>query len=60
MTLKKNPDRPEEQIPENSRDGDKLWSFLLRCWSYEAVGRPTAVQVEDMMKTISREGLSHI
>ncbi|ELU40005.1 protein tyrosine kinase domain-containing protein [Rhizoctonia solani AG-1 IA] len=34
-----------KNIPQNSRDGDKLWSLLTICWSFEPEARPTAVEI---------------
>ncbi|KAG9121785.1 hypothetical protein FRC07_002111, partial [Ceratobasidium sp. 392] len=41
-TRRQIPPRPEEQIPENSRQGDILWSLLKRCWAHEPNDRPSA------------------
>ncbi|KAG8748759.1 hypothetical protein FRC11_011940, partial [Ceratobasidium sp. 423] len=40
--------RPEDEIPTNSRDGDKLWSLFTACWSYKPDERPTATAVGDI------------
>ncbi|CAE6441805.1 unnamed protein product, partial [Rhizoctonia solani] len=53
---KKIPDRPEN-IPPNSRDGDRLWDILRRCWSFDPSGRPNANEVKNEMATIRSENL---
>ncbi|CEL63271.1 Tyrosine-protein kinase JAK1 OS=Homo sapiens GN=JAK1 PE=1 SV=2 [Rhizoctonia solani AG-1 IB] len=45
------PRRPES-IPEGYENGDSLWDLLLRCWSYEPMGRPTSTEVENSMVAI--------
>ncbi|KAJ1301969.1 hypothetical protein OPQ81_000806 [Rhizoctonia solani] len=32
---RKYPERPEDLIPTQSQDGDRLWELLLACWAYE-------------------------
>ncbi|CAE7214384.1 unnamed protein product [Rhizoctonia solani] len=51
------PERPKS-ITSEKEDGNKLWDFLLRCWSLEPKARPGASQVADMMKAIDPSGLS--
>ncbi|KAG8777303.1 hypothetical protein FRC12_000437 [Ceratobasidium sp. 428] len=46
VALKERPERPE-CLPHNSRDGDRLWSLLMKCWSHERVERPNASEVRD-------------
>ncbi|KAF8594766.1 kinase-like protein [Ceratobasidium sp. AG-I] len=52
------PKRPGNYIPENSRDGNTLWSLLTTCWAYEPDARPSADEVGTSMKLITREGLT--
>ncbi|KAF8751207.1 Egl-10, and Pleckstrin (DEP) [Rhizoctonia solani] len=46
-----------KNIPQNSRDGDKLWSLLTICWSFEPEARPTAVEIGAIVRTVTSEGL---
>ncbi|KAG8728311.1 hypothetical protein FRC10_005090, partial [Ceratobasidium sp. 414] len=43
------PKRPLEHIPQGSPAGDKLWSLLEKCWTYEPEQRPTAAQVVNVV-----------
>ncbi|CAE6467472.1 unnamed protein product, partial [Rhizoctonia solani] len=53
--------RPEGVILINSQDGDKLWNLLTTCWSFEPEKRPNAVDVGEIMRTITPGGLkAHI
>ncbi|KAG8716609.1 hypothetical protein FRC09_015502, partial [Ceratobasidium sp. 395] len=55
------PERPETYIPTSSQDGDRLWSILISCWSYEPALRPPVASVHEKIKTITRAGLiSHV
>ncbi|KAF8599205.1 kinase-like protein [Ceratobasidium sp. AG-I] len=54
------PLRPEDSIPSNSKDGDKLWSLLTSCWVCHAEYRPIADDVRDTMKTITQAGLQAV
>ncbi|CAE6472582.1 unnamed protein product [Rhizoctonia solani] len=45
--------RPRQEIPMHSLDGDKLWKLLNSCWSYKPGLRPTAIEVGDVMRTIT-------
>ena len=45
----KTPERPETYIPHQSRDGDSLWSLLIKCWAYEPDDRPSASEVQIWM-----------
>ncbi|KAL5633723.1 hypothetical protein ACGC1H_005811 [Rhizoctonia solani] len=45
--------RPRQEIPMHSLDGNKLWKLLTECWSYKPDLRPTAIEVGDIMRTIS-------
>ncbi|CAE6455758.1 unnamed protein product [Rhizoctonia solani] len=49
--------RPVDETPANSRDGDKLWNLLVSCWSFESNARPTALEVGDIVRNITPEGL---
>ncbi|CUA71091.1 Tyrosine-protein kinase SPK-1 [Girardia tigrina] [Rhizoctonia solani] len=64
------PERPES-IPDGHETMDKLWELLLRCWSFEPMTRPSAVEVAETMKllradavlsrkTAAREVVSHL
>ncbi|KAF8599204.1 kinase-like protein [Ceratobasidium sp. AG-I] len=55
--LKEPPARPEDLIPSNNRDGEKLWSLLKWCWMFESENRPGVDEVRDIMKTITQDGL---
>ncbi|CAE6489763.1 unnamed protein product [Rhizoctonia solani] len=57
MNQKKQPERPIQQIPINSRDGDKFWKLLTACWAYEPSERPSAAEITVIMRTITPEGL---
>ncbi|CUA75361.1 Putative serine/threonine-protein kinase/receptor R818 [Rhizoctonia solani] len=57
---KKVPDRPQDAIPANSIDGDKLWAILNKCWAYDSKDRPTAEAVWNEMKEITTENLKEI
>lgn len=41
------PERPEERIPTNSKDGNKLWDLLVTCWAFEPEERPSASVVAE-------------
>lgn len=43
------PLRPEDSIPSNSEDGNKLWDLLMCCWVYDPENRPSAQHVENAM-----------
>jgi hypothetical protein len=45
------PSRPENRIPTNSQDGNRLWDLLRQCWSYKSLGRPPADQVFETVAT---------
>ncbi|CAE6525728.1 unnamed protein product [Rhizoctonia solani] len=60
VTIRKEPpDRPE-CLPIGHKDGDKLWSLLLRCWSYEPGARPSAAEAASEMKAIPLNDLLHV
>ncbi|KAG8751765.1 hypothetical protein FRC11_009028, partial [Ceratobasidium sp. 423] len=44
VSEKRHPERPNEHIPTGSRDGDKFWRLLRRCWAYEPTKRPAATK----------------
>ncbi|CUA74298.1 hypothetical protein RSOLAG22IIIB_11117 [Rhizoctonia solani] len=52
VVLQKEPPARPENMPLGRNDTDKLWKLLLRCWAYDPVLRPTAVEVTDVMKLI--------
>ncbi|KAG9123474.1 hypothetical protein FRC07_014889 [Ceratobasidium sp. 392] len=54
---KTHPERPEETIPSSSKQGDMMWSLLVRCWDPDPEARPKAVEVRDQMIEITPEGL---
>lgn len=41
------PERPEDSMPTKSRQGDFLWSLLIRCWDCIVESRPSASDVRD-------------
>lgn len=49
------PGRPEEYIPTNSEDGNKLWGLLVTCWSFEPEERPSAAVVA---QTVSSDNIT--
>ncbi|KDN46663.1 hypothetical protein RSAG8_04043, partial [Rhizoctonia solani AG-8 WAC10335] len=53
------PERPEEIIPNHSKDGNDLWRVLLHCWGFDRGpnNRLLAAQVAMAMKSITRDGL---
>ncbi|KAF8599207.1 kinase-like protein [Ceratobasidium sp. AG-I] len=58
VAVKKEPPvRPEDSIPSNSEDGNKLWSLLTTCWVYDPENRPSAGDVQNTMETITQGGL---
>ncbi|CUA74372.1 hypothetical protein RSOLAG22IIIB_11162 [Rhizoctonia solani] len=57
---KSHPIRPQNSIPINSKDGEKLWNILTRCWSYDPKDRPNAETVWKEMKEITLENLKEI
>ncbi|KAG9123133.1 hypothetical protein FRC07_000195 [Ceratobasidium sp. 392] len=57
ISAKKIPLRPEDPIPRESQDGDRLWLLLTKCWTYEPSKRPQADEVESIMRTITQQGL---
>ncbi|KAF8602010.1 kinase-like protein [Ceratobasidium sp. AG-I] len=62
VVIKKEPPlRPEDSIPTNSEDGNKLWSLLIACWAYKPENRPT---VDDICSTnnilVSADGILKI
>ncbi|KAG8729661.1 hypothetical protein FRC12_020818 [Ceratobasidium sp. 428] len=46
---KKLPPRPENQIPSDSNDGDRLWELITRCWTEDTAKRPDAVEVGEIV-----------
>ncbi|QRV90507.1 hypothetical protein RhiJN_18525 [Ceratobasidium sp. AG-Ba] len=56
MIHKSCPERPESYIPKNSDHGDKLWSLLQSCWSFDPETRPSAGEVTDIMSEIKQSG----
>ncbi|CAE6435005.1 unnamed protein product [Rhizoctonia solani] len=59
VTKHQPPDRPDN-IPAESKAGDKLWNMLLRCWSFEPEIRPSASGVANIMKAITPGDLSAV
>ncbi|KAG8768082.1 hypothetical protein FRC12_005772 [Ceratobasidium sp. 428] len=57
MVERSQPERPEETIPIDSKDGNKLWSLLQWCWEYESEKRPSAAEVKTIVKEITQAGL---
>ncbi|EUC67639.1 tyrosine kinase domain protein [Rhizoctonia solani AG-3 Rhs1AP] len=57
VSTNKHPERPFKCIPSESRDGDKFWQLLERCWTFNPEQRPSAAAVTADMKSITRQGL---
>ncbi|KAG8795457.1 hypothetical protein FRC12_014274 [Ceratobasidium sp. 428] len=57
LTKRNPPKRPENTIPENSQQGDALWSLLGSCWSWNPKDRPEARSVAREIETIKSKGL---
>ncbi|KAF8596588.1 hypothetical protein BDV93DRAFT_514009 [Ceratobasidium sp. AG-I] len=51
------PPQPEDSIPSNSNDGNRVWKLLTACWARDLEVRLSASQVQDTMYTIRQEGL---
>ncbi|CAE6436689.1 unnamed protein product [Rhizoctonia solani] len=60
VSHKKHPERPEEHIPTGSRDGNKIWRLLKKCWAYEPAKRPSAAKATTVMRSITPQGLKAI
>ncbi|KAG8720359.1 hypothetical protein FRC08_000457 [Ceratobasidium sp. 394] len=58
IIAQKLPSRPQASIPAGSPDGDKLWELITRCWAKDPKERPPAAEVETIMSTLTRAGLS--
>ncbi|KAF8595616.1 kinase-like protein [Ceratobasidium sp. AG-I] len=59
VTLKKKtPARPEDCIPSNSIQGDRLWTTLTLCWSPDPEARPEAAEIRDVVSDFN-ERFSH-
>ncbi|QRV74670.1 kinase domain protein [Ceratobasidium sp. AG-Ba] len=50
------PNRPAIEFPIDDGPGDALWRLLKRCWAYDPVMRPTARQVLEELREISKLG----
>ncbi|KAG8730097.1 hypothetical protein FRC11_007426, partial [Ceratobasidium sp. 423] len=48
VSKKKHPERPNEHIPTESRDGNKLWRLLKKCWAHDPEKRPSASRVAEI------------
>ncbi|CAE6460784.1 unnamed protein product [Rhizoctonia solani] len=57
---KEMPTRPEKVIPSRSIDGDKLWSLLTDCWSYNPEDRPSADAFWNNIRLITSDNLKEI
>ncbi|CAE6530930.1 unnamed protein product [Rhizoctonia solani] len=57
VSEKKHPERPNEHIPSESRDGNKFWRLLKQCWAYDPEKRPSAASATIVMKSITPQGL---
>ncbi|KAG8734000.1 hypothetical protein FRC10_012008 [Ceratobasidium sp. 414] len=57
IAIKKEVPKRPESIPPDSQYGDTLWSLLQNCWEFEPEQRPSAAEVANIMKGITREGL---
>ncbi|KAG9122752.1 hypothetical protein FRC07_000737 [Ceratobasidium sp. 392] len=51
------PVQPQDTIPSDSQDGDRLWQLITRCWAEQPTERPNAAEVEEIMGTITSERL---
>ncbi|KDN33753.1 hypothetical protein RSAG8_13151, partial [Rhizoctonia solani AG-8 WAC10335] len=51
------PERPENSIPVNSKDGNALWTLLSHCCSVDPSSRPITDVATEIMKSITRDGL---
>ncbi|KAF8607272.1 kinase-like protein [Ceratobasidium sp. AG-I] len=60
LFLEKSTPRPQNVIPPNSKDGNLLWQLLTCCWASNPLKRPSASEVLNVMKRITREGLNEI
>ncbi|CAE6468287.1 unnamed protein product [Rhizoctonia solani] len=49
--------RPEDFIPTDSDDGNRLWSLLQECLAHRSEVRPWATDVQRIMATITDQGL---
>ncbi|CAE6453795.1 unnamed protein product, partial [Rhizoctonia solani] len=58
VSTKKHPERPIKCIPSESRDGDKFWQLLEKCWAFIPEQRPSAAAVTTVMKSITPQGLN--
>ncbi|KAG8751929.1 hypothetical protein FRC11_008846 [Ceratobasidium sp. 423] len=46
VVAKKEPPQRPKSIPEGCEDGERLWSLLVWCWSFESSSRPTAEEAK--------------
>ncbi|CAE6512287.1 unnamed protein product [Rhizoctonia solani] len=51
------PTRPNKIIPPKSIDGDRLWSILTKCWTYNPKNRPIARGIWEGIKSITPDTL---
>ncbi|KDN33755.1 hypothetical protein RSAG8_13153, partial [Rhizoctonia solani AG-8 WAC10335] len=54
------PERPENSIPTNSKDGNTLWTLLSHCCSVDPINRPLTDVVTEIMKSITQVGLKQV
>ncbi|KAL5634099.1 hypothetical protein ACGC1H_006062 [Rhizoctonia solani] len=52
------PDRPR-QIPLGSKQGNKLWDMLSRCWHLEPEQRPLINEVYELMNEMTQDELQY-
>lgn len=53
ITKNEYPPRPEEHIPSQNEQANRLWSLLTSCWTLSPRNRPSATEVRDKMREIS-------
>ncbi|KAJ1302003.1 hypothetical protein OPQ81_000838 [Rhizoctonia solani] len=57
---RKIPQRPNEHIPINSKEGNCFWSLLVNCWAYMPEERPSAAEAQILVRKITQRGLTYI
>ncbi|KAG8781496.1 hypothetical protein FRC12_021843 [Ceratobasidium sp. 428] len=58
IVKKSHPERPLKHIPNECKHGDTLWSMLRKCWTYSPGDRPSAAEVQDIMRGVTDKGLN--
>ncbi|KAG8723263.1 hypothetical protein FRC09_004045 [Ceratobasidium sp. 395] len=49
---RRHPKRPEDKIPTDSKEGDRLWSLLKSCWGWDPDDRPEAPYIVSAVETV--------